>query len=156
LRYFRYEQNVNSNRLPAGIIREVEAALKESKVPLRRSSAPAAKKAVLARLKMTGWSPEVVIDSASKISITSVKAEIGLCFQTGNFGRIYADLLKLQTLYMRRKIKASVVIVPTKHAARTSGKNLAHYERLTGELKIFADVITLPLVVFGVEWGLSE
>ncbi len=156
MRYLCYRQNEIADQLPAKIVGEVESAIKGSGAPLRRGSATAAKKTVLGRLQLIGWSPEVVIDPASKISITSVKDEVGLCFQTGNFGRIYADLLKLQAVFLRKKIKGGLVIVPTKNSARASGKNLANYERLTRELAIFTDVITMPLIVFGVDWGASE
>jgi hypothetical protein len=156
LHFLSNSYNVEENRLPPRLISEIESAIGASRAPLRRGSASTIKKAVLSQLQMAGWSPEVVIDSASKISITSIKNEIGLCFQTGNICRIYADLLKLQAIYRRKTIRGGVVIVPTKHTAKASGKNLANYERLTGELKIFADVITLPLVVYGLEWGVSN
>lgn len=66
-----------------------------------------------------------------------------------NVSRIYADLLKLQALYMRETIKAGIVILPTVKAARSFSGNVASLERLERELPIFSQVITMPVVVIG-------
>jgi hypothetical protein len=93
----------------------------------------------------------VAIDSASKISVTSIKEQIGLCLQTGNMGRMYADLLKLQTIYLRQSIKAGIFIVAVKKAAKTLGDNVVNFERLVRELQIFERSITVPILVIGIE-----
>ena len=99
-----------------------------------------------------GWSDNVCLDSKiSKINITSVREKVGLCVQTGNVSRIYADLLKLQTLYVRNTIKAAIVIVPTAPTSRIIGVNVASYDRLEKEMELFDPVITVPLVVIGFE-----
>ena len=74
---------------------------------------------------------------------------IGLCFQTGNVGRIYADLLKLQTLYTKGNITAGIILIPQNQTAKELGSNMANYERLIRELPIFSQVITMPIVVIG-------
>lgn len=100
-------------------------------------------------LKKLGWSDNVPLAKGSKINITSERDEVGLCIQTGNVGRIYADLLKLQAMYMKGTIKAGVIIIPTSTEAKTFGGNVASLERLERELPIFYQVITMPLVVIG-------
>ena len=72
-----------------------------------------------------------------------------MCLQTGNVGRIYADLLKLQTLYMKDNIQAGILLIPPQNAAVRLGQNLVNYERLTRELPIFNQVVTMPLVIVG-------
>ena len=72
-----------------------------------------------------------------------------MCFQTDNVGRIYADLLKLQTLYTKGNIIAGIILVPQIKTAKELGSNMANYERLIRELPIFSQVITMPLVVIG-------
>ena len=72
-----------------------------------------------------------------------------MCFQTGNVGRIYADLLKLQTLYTRGNITAGIILIPQIKTAKELGSNMASYERLIRELPIFSQVITMPIVVIG-------
>jgi hypothetical protein len=69
--------------------------------------------------------------------------------QSGNMSRMYADLLKLQTLYHRQTIKAAIVIVAARSAARQLSYNLANFERLASELVIFENTITVPLLIFG-------
>ena len=55
-------------------------------------------KEFMGKLQKSGWSGFFPLSVYSKISITSENNRIGLCVQTGNVARIYADLLKLQTL----------------------------------------------------------
>ena len=106
---------------------------------------------VLKRLTQNGWAGEVEIDSASAISITSIKERTGLCFQTGNVARMYADLLKLQAIFARKVIDRGVLVIPTLACARVLGSNIANFERLKRELEIFAQVITMPLLLVGIE-----
>ena len=65
--------------------------------------------------------------------------------------RGYADLIKLQTLYLRETISAGVILLPTKIAADALGSNIANSDRFMRELDIFDRTITMPLVVIGWE-----
>ena len=69
--------------------------------------------------------------------------------QTGNMGRVYADILKLQALYTKGNIIAGIILVPQSRTAKALGSNLVNYERLIRELPIFSQVITMPIVVVG-------
>lgn len=103
---------------------------------------------LLIRLHSKGWIDGLPLSVYSKISITSMLEKIGLCVQTGNVARIYADLLKMQTLYTDEKINAGILVVPTKDCADAFGKNVANYERLIRELTyVFSKVITIPLLI---------
>ena len=102
------------------------------------------------QLKMQGWSGKVHLSVKSSISITSILKDIGLCTQTGNMARMYADLIKLQALYMDQKIKAAIFVLPTKECANSFGGNVANYDRFLNELtNIFSKVITVPMVIVG-------
>ena len=110
------------------------------------------KKALLEGFKSTGWSKPIALSVHSGITITSVKDNVGLCLQTGgNMARGYADLIKLQTLYLRETISAGVILLPTKIAADALGSNIANSDRFMRELDIFDRTITMPLVVIGWE-----
>jgi hypothetical protein len=98
-----------------------------------------------------GWSEEAKLDPGSSITITSVLGSTGLCLQTGNMARVYADLLKLQLLFHRKKICGAILLVFAKQTATELGENIANFERLTKELKIFKEIITVPAIVFGLE-----
>ena len=101
-------------------------------------------------LKMQGWSDKVNLSTKSSISITAMLKKIGLCTQTGNMARMYADLLKLQALYMDKKINAAIFVVPTKECANSFGGNVANSKRLINELtNIFHNVITVPMLIIG-------
>lgn len=103
-----------------------------------------------AQLATLGWSGKVSLSSKSNISITAMLKNIGLCTQTGNMARMYADLMKLQALYMDEKIKAAVFVIPTKACANSFGGNVANYERFLNELtNIFSKVITVPMLIIG-------
>ena len=71
------------------------------------------------------------------MTITSAKDDIGLCLQTGNMSRMYADLMKLQTMYLNNTIKAAAIIVPSQETAKLLGDNIAQAKRLERELAIF-------------------
>ncbi|MBV8371046.1 MAG: restriction endonuclease [Candidatus Eremiobacteraeota bacterium] len=106
---------------------------------------------ILDSLHHTGWSDETKLDPSSGITVTSVRNSVGLCFQTGNMGRMYADLLKLQLLFSRKKVVGAIILLYSKVSARQLGENLANFDRLTRELAIFNEVITVPALVFGLE-----
>lgn len=102
-------------------------------------------------LMRLGWSDKIYLDWSSKINISSMRERVGLCIQTGNVSRTYADLLKLQALFFKDTIDGGIIIVPVGQTARTIGQNIASYERLYRELSIFDKVVTLPLIVIGFE-----
>ena len=106
---------------------------------------------LMSKIIERGWSRKAGLSHKSKITISGYKDGIGLCVQTGNVSRIYADLLKLQTLWASSKITAGIIIVPLKSNAVIFGSNLASFERLNTELEIFSRVITMPLYVIGLD-----
>lgn len=85
------------------------------------------------------------------MSITSLKDGIGLCLQTGNMARVYADLMKLQTLYLDNAISAAVMVVPSQPIALIIGKNIAQTTRIERELEIFRKAYHVPTLVLGLE-----
>ena len=60
---------------------------------------------IIEGLRTKGWSSEIKVSANSNISITAINGKTALCLQTGNMGRFYADLLKLQFLYQKRKVE---------------------------------------------------
>lgn len=102
-------------------------------------------------IKATGWSDETPVSTESKMTITSTKQDIGLCLQTGNMGRMYADLLKLQTMRLNNAIKAAIIVVPSQPIAKLLGENIANANRLERELIIFQSAYSVPTLVFALE-----
>lgn len=101
-------------------------------------------------LKKKGWSSKIKLSTLSNINITGINGKTALCLQTGNMGRFYADLLKLQFLFQKGKINSAIYILPTVSLAKKMGSNLANFERLVLELKLFSKVITVPVLVIGI------
>ena len=144
-----YEHRSGLKVVPADIITGVEKIVKEINPVLSKKSVASIKEVVKDRMEKDGWTGEYRLDTTSKITISSYLKGIGLCFQTGNVGRIYADLLKLQTLYTKGNITAGIILIPQNQTAKELGSNMANYERLIRELPIFSQVITMPIVVIG-------
>ncbi len=107
------------------------------------------KQYLMPAIRRRGWSDEYYLDRTSKITITSIKDKTGLCIQTGNMARMYADLLKLQALYSRGTINGGILILALSSCGRVFGGNVASYERVIRELGIFDKVITMPLLIIG-------
>ncbi|HBO3000409.1 BglII/BstYI family type II restriction endonuclease [Pseudomonas aeruginosa] len=137
--------------IPSTLRQEIEAAITACTVQPGRRQASVIGSAIISGLVGSGWSGKVKLARGSKITITSVKNNIGLCLQTGNMARLYADLLKLQQMFLNKAIKAGVMIVPTREAAKVLGDNIAHANRLQCELEIFRSVIHMPLMIIAVE-----
>ena len=134
--------------VPIALGQELEAAIQACGIVPARGAAPKIGAAIVDALVQSGWSGEVKLARASGITITSVKNSIGLCLQTGNMSRMYADLMKLQQMFLNKSIKAGVMIIPDHAAAKKLGDNIINADRLQRELDIFRSVIHMPLVVF--------
>ena len=144
-----YEHRSGLKVVPRDIVSDVEKILWDINPILSKRTVASIKESVRERLEKEGWTGEYRLDSSSRITISSYFKGIGMCFQTGNVGRIYADLLKLQTLYTRGNITAGIILIPQIKTAKELGSNMANYERLIRELPIFSQVITMPIVVIG-------
>lgn len=120
-------------------------------IVLQRNSSAELRDGVLSVLMAQGWSKKISISNTTKISITSIKNRCGLCLQTGNMARFYADFLKLQYLFNQGQIDRALLLTLTRSVAVEVGSNLANYERVTQELNLFGDIISVPMLVIGME-----
>lgn len=137
--------------VPSKLRAEVEAAIAGIEVRLELGAAPRIRHAFLQGILTAGWSGEVSIAQGTKITITSMKGATGLCLQTGNMSRMYADIIKLQTLYLDGAITAAVIVVPSKPVSKMIGNNVAEATRLERELAIFRKAYSVPTLVYSME-----
>ena len=151
MKYVTYSHCAGDKALPVPLQKEIAIAITAITVKPTKGAAKKFRVAFLDSLKNSGWSSEVAVAQGSDMTITSMKSEVGLCLQTGNMARMYADLMKLQTLYLDNAIKAAAIIVPSNPIARLLGSNIAEAKRLERELKIFKKAYHVPTVVFGLE-----
>lgn len=131
------------------LLDSLRATLKEMEWS-KRQTAKEFRSSLLVELAERGWSDRVRIDHRSNINITSIMDSTGLCVQTGNMSRFYADLLKLETLHRRKLIDSAIYIIPSKNWANEIGSNIANFDRFVEELEIFESTVTIPMVVFGI------
>lgn len=136
--------------IPANIINDVTQLISSLNYSLGKYEIKNFKDDLSVKLTALGWAGKVLLSTRSNISITAMFKNIGLCAQTGNMARMYADLMKLQALYMDEKIKAAIFVIPTKACANSFGGNIANCERFLNELtNIFSKVITVPMLIIG-------
>lgn len=152
MRHYFYSHQGASEAFPEGARAEIEAAIETCLVRIERGAAAAIRNHLVRSLGQSGWPDEFKVEPPSGITIASLKDGVGLCMQTGgNMSRMYADLLKLQKLYLEDAISAGAIILPTSKASRDLGDNIANADRLAAELKIFRRVIHMPIAVFSFE-----
>jgi hypothetical protein len=102
-------------------------------------------------LASQGWSNRVRVAIDTQITITSKFENVGLCLQFGNMARFYADLLKLQLMYVNETIDSAIYILPLKEYSTKLGSNIANFDRFTAELNVFQKIINVPIMVLGIE-----
>lgn len=151
MKFVAYSHCAGDKELGASRHKEIAEAIAEIAVKPKQGAASKVREAFLDSLKGRGWSSEVAVAKGSDMTITSMKDGVGLCLQTGNMARMYADLIKLQTLYLNNAIKAAAIVVPSNPMAKLLGSNVADAKRLERELSIFKKAYNVPTVVFGLE-----
>jgi len=140
-----------AERVPTEILEGVVASVAAVDVRVERGAARRIRDQFVAELRTRGWSSEVTVARGSDMSITSMREGIGLCLQTGNMARMYADLIKLQTLYLDNAIEAAILVLPSQPVALSIGDNIAQSARLERELEIFRKVFYVPSLVVSLE-----
>ena|SRR5258708_4998702 len=151
MKYVIHSHCAGDRMISASLQKEITTAIASIAVKPKKGAVRKIRDAFLHGIKSAGWSSEVAVAKGSDMTITSMKAEVGLCLQTGNMARMYADLIKLQTLYLNNGIKAAVIVVPSNPVAKLLGSNVAEAKRLERELDIFKKAYHVPTVVFGLE-----
>jgi hypothetical protein len=106
---------------------------------------------VKSELAAEGWPFDVKIDQSYDLTVFSLKDDLSFHLQTGNASRAPYDLLKLQHLWSARRIEAAALALPTKQAAASIGSNIASFERIMNELRLFDRTITVPIFLIGFE-----
>ncbi len=151
MRYSVHNHCAGADRVPAAIRDEVATAIAAIDVRPEKGAAPRIRDAFLASLKSEGWSGEVPVARGSDMTITSMKDGVGLCLQTGNMARMYADLIKLQTLYLDDAITSAIIVLPSQPVAQQIGDNIAQAARLERELEIFRKAYHVPTLLMCLE-----
>ena len=150
-----YHQNA-ATRISSALLRDVETGLRSVSVSDGAIAPNAVTNPIRNELTRRGWSGEVFLSSESKITISGQRGDIGLALQFGNVSRIYADLLKLQSMFLDAKLRGAVVIVPARSFLASLSKsggtdNRCNLDRIKRELPIYSLVITMPIAFYVIE-----
>jgi hypothetical protein len=151
MKFYLYSHCAGNEAIPKAFQKEIESAIGSISVRPAMGTATKLRNAFILQLKALGWSGEVSVSKDSDMTITSMKGGVGLCIQTGNIARAYADLIKLQVLYFDNAIHSAAIVVPSQNVARLLGKNIAQSKRLERELHIFKKAYHVPTVVYALE-----
>lgn len=151
MNHIKYSHCDGRNSIPPALQAEVEAVIASVAVKPVKGAAKKIRDAFLKGIAAAGWTGEIAVSQGSNITVTSTKDNVGLCLQTGNMSRIYADLLKLQTMYLKSTIKSAVIVLPSDPVAKKIGSNIANAKRLERELPIFMRAYSVPTVVYSLE-----
>lgn len=98
------------NAISTDLYEPIITMLNKLDFEVQKGSAAKLRQRISEELFQLGWSDKTKIDSENDITITSMKGNIGLCMQTGNVSRFYADILKLQFMYIKDKVTAAIYI----------------------------------------------
>ena len=151
MRYATYAHCAGDVRVPKRIQAQIQEAIGSVEARYTKGAVREMRSALVSKLKEAGWSANVDVARGSDMTITAIQDRIGLCLQTGNMARYYADLIKLQTLYLDNVIDAAVMIVPAQPLALALGSNIAHAQRVERELEIFRKAYHVPTLLFSLE-----
>lgn len=138
-------------QLPKAQKKEIESAIDAITPPTSSGASTKMRSQFLRNLKVCGWTNELIVAPNSGMTITTCRDRVGLCLQTGNMARMYADLIKLQTLYLNGSIDVAVIVLPSSATAKRLGSNIAAAERLERELGVFRKSYHVPTVIYSLE-----
>lgn len=134
--------------LQKSCVDEVSSCIESLKMNVQQGSGTKIREHLIYELIKNGWAKDFRVSVNSQISITAKKNSCGLCIQTGNMARMYADLIKLQSLGSNGIIDIAIIVVPSLEMAKEIGGNIANSDRLIRELEIFKAVISNEIVIF--------
>ncbi len=97
-----------------------------------------------------GWASRVPV-LGSNLTVSFMREGTAVCLQLGNVARTYADMLKLQALFAAGRIVDAALVVPDEPLSHDLGSNHASFDRTEREIELFANVITVPILLVGVD-----
>lgn len=151
MKYALHNHCSGGEALPSLLQKEIETAIASIAIRPAIGAATKIRAAFLNNLRGSGWSSVVPVSRDSDMTITSMKDNVGLCLQTGNMARIYADMMKLQAMYLDNYIKSAAIVLPSHPLALQLGSNIAQANRLERELVIFKKAFHVPTLIFALE-----
>ena len=99
--------------LPHNEESEILETLQQCRTPIKRGYGTDLRNEIETGLFRKGWTGRVQIAHGSRVTIAAQKNMVGLGIQvTGNMSRMYADLIKLQQMYLGNMIEVGALVLP--------------------------------------------
>jgi len=102
------------------------------------------------RFLSEGWVKGVSVGT-SRLSIGYAREQVGMCIQLGNTSRVYADLLKLETLFRLGRISQAVLVVPSARYSASLGTNYANFNRAEQDINSLSATISVPILLVSID-----
>ena len=147
--YYDHLKAENALKFKGKLLEEVLQFLTDPKIRFGITHPSDIKDIIGEKFEYNGWADKVPV-AKSKLTINYMKSKCGVCFQLGNVARTYADILKLMQLHYIKAIEVGIIIVPLKIESKKLGANYAQYERLEKEIKLYNDIIAVPIFLIGI------
>ena len=116
-----------------------------------RGSASALKDGLNNSLSRDGWVISPRVHQEFNLTINAISNQVGLTIQTGNISRAFYDLMKFQAMFLRERLDVAVLALPSKNSANSLGSNIANFERVSTEMRLFDKIITVPCLLISLE-----
>jgi len=113
---------------------------------------PRIKKDITKLFSNAGFITEINIHPDYGLEVNGIKKDVCFGVQLGNAARFYADMMKMQYLFLEGVISKTVYITFTKDFIKKSysGNNIS-FERAISEITLFNSIITLPIYFIGID-----
>ena len=113
---------------------------------------PRIKKDITKLFSDEGFITDVIIHPAHRLDVNGIKEDICFGAQLGNAARFYADVIKMQYLFIEGVITKAIYVTFTRDFIKKSysGNNIS-FERAISEITLFKSIITLPIYFIGID-----
>ena len=140
--YNNFEIN-NDGIVVSNQLQKILENIKES--PAKNSSG--FKKAFRKALDVNGYPSEIKINPNQRITITTMKNNVGICLPLGNIARAFYDLMKLNYYSMIHSGFSAILICPI-----NPNDNKAYFSRITEEIEdMYSKFIRFPIRIIGID-----
>lgn len=114
-------------------------------IRIEKGAGPAINEHFRAALSLSGWALDARVHPAYNLDVNALRDGTALTVQTGNITRAFYDLMKFQAMHIHGRADSAVLVLPTSAAASAIGSNVANFERVTSELRLFSNIIFIPV-----------
>jgi hypothetical protein len=147
----RFIESKINGFLDNSISNEVHEIISSIEFQHQRNSSPFLREILQYEFNKMNWYSKFKVDSRLNWYVQFYANETAILFYFSNKARSSLDLIKIQHLYANEKIKGAIYIVLTSEAAIKVASNLANFETLEKEIRVFKETISCPILLIGLQ-----